>query len=79
MISQQAVCIGFGDRLYKVGVQLEKVMVIAFFDEDVLPIVASVVDMIVKTGFEGDDFIFLYSHGFAFVDGLTHHLTTSGK
>jgi len=79
MISQQAVCISFSDRLYIVGVQLEKVMVNAFFDKKILSVISAVIDMVVKTGFEGDVFVFLCSHGFAFVDGLTHHLITNGR
>ena len=54
VIPQQAVSKRVGNLGNIFGVELEKVGVVPVFDEDVGPVDATVIDMIVVTGFKGN-------------------------
>jgi hypothetical protein len=47
VVSQQTIGIRIGYRLDVLGVELQKIAVVAFLDKDVFAIVATVVDMII--------------------------------
>ena len=54
VVAQQAVGVGIGHGQDVVGVEFEKVAVVAFFEEDVLAVVAAVKDVIVLVVLERD-------------------------
>ena len=47
MISEQAICKGFRNRINVFGVQIHEVGVIAFLNKNILTVVAAIIDVIV--------------------------------
>ena len=47
MITQQAICERVGNRIDVLEVQVHEMFVIAFLDEDILTIVAAIVDVVI--------------------------------
>jgi hypothetical protein len=52
MVSQQAIRVRISHRLGVFGVESEEIPIVALFEKDVLPVVATVVDVIVLTVLE---------------------------
>jgi len=52
VVSQQAIGIGMGNGLDVPAIEVQELVVVAFLDEDVFPVVATIVDVIVLTVLE---------------------------